>query len=137
MDNSFKVRSQNLVLNSLDVKSDYKVRLARHIQNFYRTMPNNRRLFSALGTENVLVIRLSKLIQLLLNVANGYVPNVRCLHLQIRQRRLKKQAFIFRNEQHSKPNENCTAHTCVLTKSGDTYVNSVRKITNVLISFLT
>ena len=136
MDNSFKVRNQNLVVNSLDVKSDYKVILARQIQNFHQTMPNNRRLFPALGTENVLVrIRLSNLIQLLLNVANRYVPNVRCLRLQIRQRCLKKQAFIFRNEQHSKPNENCTAHTCVLTKSGDTY--SVRKITNVLISFLT
>ena len=52
---------------------------------------------------------------------------------------------------HSKPNENCTARTnsntlgnimhlireypCVLIESDDTYGNSVRKITSVMISF--
>ena len=64
MDNSFKVRSPNLVAKCLDIKPDYKVKLAGYIQFFDRTMLNDGRLFPALETKTFLVIRLSNLIQL-------------------------------------------------------------------------
>ena len=58
MDNSFKVRC-------LDIKPNYKVKLAGYIQFCDGTKLNDRRLFPALETKTFLGIRLSNLIQLL------------------------------------------------------------------------